>query len=584
MLYRPDIDGLRAIAVLFVVLNHANLLPGGYIGVDIFFVISGFLITNIIYKDIKNKEFLLSNFYMRRIRRIVPATTFVMIISLVPAVFIMLPDPLENYGQSLVATALFSNNVLLWLTTGYWDLASEFKPLLHTWSLGIEEQYYAIAPIVMLLFCRSYSASLCVFILITVTSFVYCIYATFQDHDMAYYLLPSRAWQISIGGVIALLFLKFPFWNARFLTPLGMFIIFSCALTFRETTSYPGFLAVMPVLGACFILGSNDTNTSGKGLLVLPPLVLLGKLSFSLYLLHQPFYAYIRIFAQDEPSSYVYLFLLPVIVLLSYFMWRCIEEPFRSYGRYSNKQIILIFLPLNIVIVSFGLFLHFSEGRFLGVNKHISNNNIAFNEEAFELTKDKFIEPRASHIAVFGDSYARDFVNILGELKNENIEIIYIPQNDVCRARLDYGESIVEVADTVIFANLSYDENCISEVLNKLRHRIDSTFVVIPKGFGSNLNWVRRFELSDRRLLSNTARPELLTQRNQIKSLIPEANLIDLQPNLESKPNAIITDRDGRLITFDRYHLTQAGAKYLALQIQTYDNYQCIIGAKLCAE
>ena len=149
MKYRPEIDGLRALAVIPVILVHSGfeLFSGGFIGVDLFFVISGYLITTIIIEDIEKKKFSIINFYERRARRILPALFFVMLVCIPFAWAWMLPDPLENFGQSLVASVLFVNNVLLLITSGYWELASEFKPLLHTWSLGVEEQYYLFFPL-----------------------------------------------------------------------------------------------------------------------------------------------------------------------------------------------------------------------------------------------------------------------------------------------------------------------------------------------------------------------------------------------------------------------------------------------------
>ena len=150
MHYRPEIDGLRAVSVIPVIFFHAGLefFKGGFLGVDIFFVISGYLITLIILNDLDKGNFSLSKFYERRARRILPALFFVICCCVPFAYFWMLPDPLENFGQSVFATIFFANNVLLWMTSGYWDLASEFKPLIHTWSLAVEEQFYIVFPLI----------------------------------------------------------------------------------------------------------------------------------------------------------------------------------------------------------------------------------------------------------------------------------------------------------------------------------------------------------------------------------------------------------------------------------------------------
>ena len=170
MKYRPELDGLRALAVLSVILFHAEfeVFSGGFVGVDVFFVISGYLITTILIDDIENKRFSIVNFYERRARRILPALFFVMLVCIPFAWIWMLPDPFENFGQSIVATTLSGNNILLFLTSGYWDLAAKFKPLLHTWSIGIEGQYYIFFPLLFVLIWR-FGQSLVYWLVISIT-------------------------------------------------------------------------------------------------------------------------------------------------------------------------------------------------------------------------------------------------------------------------------------------------------------------------------------------------------------------------------------------------------------------------------
>ena len=207
MKYRREVDGLRAVAVVPVVLVHAGFaaFSGGFVGVDIFFVISGYLITNILLRELEANQFSILGFYERRARRILPALFVVMLACMPFAYAWMLPDDLKNFGQSLVATSLFSNNVLLALTSGYWDLTSEFKPLLHTWSLGVEEQYYIFFPIVLMLMWRYAKKSITPLLWVALVASLLLAEAGQRVNPTAtFYMLPTRAWEILMGALAAI--------------------------------------------------------------------------------------------------------------------------------------------------------------------------------------------------------------------------------------------------------------------------------------------------------------------------------------------------------------------------------------------
>ena len=197
--------------MLPVILFHAGFetFSGGFVGVDVFFVISGYLITTIILAELEQGKFSIVNFYERRARRILPALFVIMLVSFILGYFLLMPDEFKNLGQSFVATSLFSNNVLLGLTSGYWDLASEFKPLLHTWSLGVEEQYYVIVPVLLLVFWKIGRGSI-VFLLwsIFLASLLFAVWFVNISPKWSFYLLPTRAWEICIGALAAIYFIK----------------------------------------------------------------------------------------------------------------------------------------------------------------------------------------------------------------------------------------------------------------------------------------------------------------------------------------------------------------------------------------
>ncbi|MEL7482464.1 MAG: acyltransferase, partial [Pseudomonadota bacterium] len=204
MIYRKEIDGLRSVAVLPVVLFHAGIsaFSGGFIGVDIFFVISGYLITGIILPELEKGEFSLLKFYERRARRILPALSAVVLACIPVAWLYMLPDPLENFGQSMLATMLSLNNVLLTMTSGYWDLASEFKPLIHTWSLAVEEQFYVVFPLLLMLLypLLKYRAIGAVWVIV-IASFAASIFLVRDYPTSTFYLLHTRAWELGVGAL-----------------------------------------------------------------------------------------------------------------------------------------------------------------------------------------------------------------------------------------------------------------------------------------------------------------------------------------------------------------------------------------------
>ena len=211
MKYRPEVDGLRAVAVMSVLLFHAGFtaFSGGFVGVDVFFVISGYLITTIILGELEKGTFSLANFYERRFRRILPALYLVMAVTLVVGWFTLLPDEYKNLGQSVVATTLYANNMLLGLTSGYWDLASQFKPLLHTWSLGVEEQYYAVVPLLLMLAWQWKRWLGMGIVALVVASLVLAQWMIHVSPSCAFYLLPTRFWELAVGALCAwLLYFK----------------------------------------------------------------------------------------------------------------------------------------------------------------------------------------------------------------------------------------------------------------------------------------------------------------------------------------------------------------------------------------
>jgi peptidoglycan/LPS O-acetylase OafA/YrhL len=257
--YRNDIDGLRAIAVLAVIVFHFGHLPNGYLGVDVFFVISGFLITGIIMKKIEENRFSIVEFYLRRTRRIIPLSLFVSVVALIIGIITMLPDDLENLAQSVIATNFFSNNILQALTTrNYWDVVNEYNPLMHTWSLGVEEQYYLVYPFLIALVAR-YRASLLLPVIssLAALSITLCLLPYFE-HFEKFYLTFFRFWELAAGGIAAML-LRGRLVRHRF---PGLVILFLVALLCLDLSFIPDRvkLPAVVLLTTVVLITSNGGN------------------------------------------------------------------------------------------------------------------------------------------------------------------------------------------------------------------------------------------------------------------------------------------------------------------------------------
>ncbi len=341
MLYRPEIDGLRAVAVLPVILYHANIswLSGGYVGVDIFFVISGYLITTIIATELAQGRFSLADFYIRRARRILPALFALLLLCIPVASLLMLPAQLADFGKNVVAVLLFVSNIQLWIEGGYFETDSSMKPLLHTWSLAVEEQFYLVFPLLMIFAWRLGMPRL--FWLVTALAAVSLALAEGQrwlGPPVSYYLTPARVWELLAGSICALLLLgRMPRGNGA-LALLGLAMIGVAVAKFHQWTPMPSIYALLPVGGAVLIVLFATRETLVGRLLALRPLVGIGLISYSAYLWHQPLFAFARLQSFEEPGQPVFLALSLAALLLGWLSWRFVELPFRRKGGISFRH------------------------------------------------------------------------------------------------------------------------------------------------------------------------------------------------------------------------------------------------------
>lgn len=355
MTFRYDINGLRAIAVIAVVLFHfnANWLPGGFAGVDVFFVISGFLMTGIIFKGMENNTFNLFKFYVARSNRIIPPLTVLCLIVLAFGWFYLTPPDYKSLGKHAASSMGFLSNVIYWRESGYFSSASHEKWLLHTWSLSVEWQFYIIYPVVLLFSKKFFSiTNLKRFVLLsTLLGFSFSVIATFKWPDSAYYLLPTRAWQMMIGGVAFLYPLNLSTSWRKLLEALGLFLILITYIFVSSDTPWPGYLSLAPVIGAYLVIVANLQSSFISNNFIFQSL---GKWSYSIYLWHWPVVVYGYYFEIEN----WYLYGLPLSVILGFASFKYIESArFKSFSNWREiikiKPLYFALLPATLSVVVF---------------------------------------------------------------------------------------------------------------------------------------------------------------------------------------------------------------------------------------
>lgn len=372
VLYRPEVDGLRALAVLPVLAFHggSRWFGGGYVGVDIFFVISGYLITSIIMADHAGGGFSIVRFYERRARRILPAL-FLVIATFVPLAWAwMTPHHLKEFAQSIVATVLFAPNIYYFLKSGYFELGTEERPLLHTWSLGVEEQYYIIFPwLVTLCLLRDRRVLQVVLVATALVSLLCSEWASHRHAASNFYLLPCRAWELALGSMLVL---GVPArWGAgRVVQPqlrgalalVGVALMVIPMFAYDKETRFPGFSALAPTLGASLVITFGRPDTWVGRALSVRPVVGIGLISYSLYLWHQPLFAFARIQSTGALSGWSFVLLGLAAIALAYLTWRFVERPFRDRRRWSRNQVFAFATIGMALLCAIGVAGHQSEG------------------------------------------------------------------------------------------------------------------------------------------------------------------------------------------------------------------------------
>ena len=383
--YLPHIDGLRALAVSLVILYHLglDLFKSGFIGVDIFFVFSGYLIINLIHHEIINGNFRFKIFITRRIKRLLPNLFVLLFATLCVGWFLLDTSALRELSQSIFATSVFSSNIFFQLKSDYFDVNAEMKPLLHTWSLSVEEQFYLVFPLFLFVLSkvkawRHNKATFVLLILVIIVSFLLNLYLTYVMPTAAFYQTVSRAWEFAIGGLICVL----PKTNSNsrrnaFLTNVGFSLILIGCLHIDETVSFSGALVLAPVIGTFLIIRHGHDGGLLGYFLTAKPIIYVGKISYSLYLWHFPVFVYLKLIFTDQFSSLVPLMGLLLTIIFSLLAFYLVEQPTRYAEKVKSNIWIGSAIALSLCVSIIGLYGHTSNGF----------QNIRYNERELAVIK-----------------------------------------------------------------------------------------------------------------------------------------------------------------------------------------------------
>jgi peptidoglycan/LPS O-acetylase OafA/YrhL len=579
--YRNDIDGLRAIAIIPVILFHLGYLSNGYLGVDVFFVISGYLITGLVYNEVVENKFSILKFYERRIRRIFPLVLFTTLTAFLLGLIFMLPDDLENLCQSVFASNFSANNILMQITSAdYWAVKNDYKPLMHTWSLGIEEQFYLLYPVIFF-FLNGDKKKFILPLLIFLTILSLIAFFNSTDVPSKFYFLQYRFFELSFGGICAIYFSKRNFFISSsksqyilyFLLSILVFLLFFDSIKSNDIK----VLTTTILTASILVLGGLhfENNSLYKVLISNKVFTGIGKISFSLYMWHQIVFAFARYFLVEEITLNYAVILSITVLVLSIISYFAIENPFRNRTTLKTKPLLIIVSFSFLLITGASLFIYVIGGNIkdvpeLGItNSNLpsqlnffssqSNINIQYNEDIRALDK-PFSDSDKIKILVVGDSYARDFANILLESSfREDIEISYIysPEpKDIDRFNKSHY---------IFYAtNSPSTKNAVLGRFNQLDVDTTKLFIVGTKDFG-NSNGIHYNRKVDNYASYRTKMKKGVLQTNLLLKNEWNGKYIDLISIIGDKDGRVLVfTPDGKFISQDTLHLTKYGAAFFA--------------------
>lgn len=622
--YRPDIDGLRAVAVLLVVLNHVGFsaFSGGYIGVDVFFVISGYLITGIIMSQMEKGTFSFSDFYMRRARRILPALYVVLLAVMVASYYMYLPSDYSVLSQSTLSAIAFASNIFFWKNSGgYFSSSAEEMPLLHIWSLSVEEQFYFVWPLALLLIIKLKSKvnRLLVIGAALAASFALAEIGVSKEWSSTYFLLPSRAGELLVGAILALWVSKRQPASSSGILPniaaaAGLLMVVLPAFLLSKTSGFPGVNALIPCLGAALIIGSRTFgNTFVSHALSTRPLVFVGLISYSLYLWHWPLISFLR-YSKVEITPSIAAGLVAASVLMGYLSWRFVEQTFRHRAKPMQRGMVMAAAAGLICALALPIAVYMKDGlpsRFpyalLTQDQLTAERSRYWSGMTTKATE--FDESqKLRKVAVIGNSHAYDFSYALtengfkGQIKlietsfycfNFSNNYVWAIKAEECKQEL---QKVLETPELITADAIYLHDNWggknldgLEEIINKIRALNKAPiFVIGPKMVftdtalniskeaqlarhvtPSSINeFSKKFEAPDRFQYDAD-----LTQFFNDKKFpdVRYVSALDVQCGIELKCD--ILSEGGNYLYFDQGHFTLEGSRTFGKKLKEKDGY-----------
>ncbi len=610
--YRPEIDGLRAIAVSAVIIYHAQIrifdkliFSGGFLGVDIFFVISGYLITFLILKENQtNNNFSIKNFYERRARRILPALLMMLVVMFPLAYFVLIPSDLKEYAISnLFSISFISNYFFYFSETEYGTIDSFLKPLLHTWSLGVEEQFYIFFPFLMLFFLNK-KRSLKSFILsFLFLSFLLSSYVSVTNKELSFFSLPTRIWELFFGSIVAYLI----FFNKlktvkknilNLLSNIGFLLIILSFIFFEKNTYHPSYFTLIPIMSTCFIILNFNSTNLVKKFLSMKLIVFTGLISYSLYLYHYPIFSFSRyFFYATELNQYEKIFILFIIFFASYLSYYFIEKPFRDQRLSFKKFIGFIFISIFLITSLSILILNNKiENKKFNIVKQISLDNKSYKNQRLNYPKNYKFKNNKINLTIIGDSHASDTYIIFNEFFKNNDDfnlillttevrcLINIENKKLCEKKLNNEKlDILQNSDYLILSTSwnQKDINNLDKIIELINNEKNKLIITSSS---PTYQWTNMFTTLDKYILKEgkipsgndlkklekklfNEIPDSTFDRNiKIKNISKKNDLIffdkfDYTCDVKTKRCKILTN-ENRKIYYDNSHYTLSGSFY----------------------
>lgn len=606
MKYRPDIDGLRALAIIPVVLYHTNfsLFSGGFVGVDVFFVISGYLITFIINEEIKQGRFTVTDFYERRIRRIFPALFTVIFFCSLVAAAIMLPQGFKEFGKSVVAATLFVANIYFLNDSDYFGAAADTKPLLHTWSLSVEEQFYLFFPLILLLIHRRLRGRWGQVLLPAfIFSLILNLFGVVYFPSATFYLILPRAWELLLGSVLALgLFPQVKSGKVNSCASVaGMLMILWSIFFFSRFTPFPGWRALLPCVGAALILYSgNNGTTLVSRLLGNRIMVFVGLISYSLYLWHWPLMVFEKQLFNENHFIGNGAVVVAISIIMAILSWRYVERPFRKKGTASKrKKLFAAAAAVMTMSVVFGFAVDSTEGlpgrfgdKLISLNCDLGTYNLGtcFLKEDQHYTEWKgeecFLQSdHASNTLLWGDSFAAHYVpgikdsahlfgsNILqytagGCAPAFNYDPLYRPQCKQFSAQINHILSTYDIQTVVMAAGwklalengLTYQD--LENTVDVLREKgLRVVMIGQSPRFNQSVEDIsNRARIRGSKITESTVSMALSAINSTLREIAGPGNFVDPSELFCDKQKCVFEGSEG-FYFWDDGHLTTLGSK-----------------------